>query len=107
MFNSAKRTIAGIAALAAATITIGFTANTADASTGCFSLRNGYTICTIDNGDYGTDKIGVWTPSDRRVATMSVICTGNGGNRWSANRNSSYVNYSDLTAIANWWCANY
>ena len=78
-----------------------------EASTGCSTLRNGYTICTIDNGNYGTDAIGVWTPSDRKVAHMKVICTGNGGNRWSANRNSAYVSYNDLQAVANWWCANY
>ena len=107
MFVSAKRTLATVAALAAATIGLGFSANKADASTGCQTLRNGYTICTVDNGHYGSDAIGVWTPSDYRVATMNVICTGGGGNRWEANRDSRYVSYNDLSTIANWWCANY
>ena len=65
-----------------------------------------YSICQTDNGDYGTDHIGVYI-GQTNVAFMNVICTGGGGNRWEGERNSSYVSYDDMQALANNWCRNY
>ena len=96
-----------MSAVAAAAITVAGNAPGAVAATGCFTLPSGWDVCTIDRGDYGTDSIGVFNNSDTMVASMRVVCTGNGGNRWSADRDTRYVSYSDLSAVANWWCRNY
>ena len=96
-----------LSAAAAASIDITGTGIGARAATGCFTLPSGWDVCTIDRGDYGTDSIGVFNNSDAMIAHMRVICTGNGGNRWSADRDTRYVSYSDLQTVANWWCANY
>ena len=95
-----------IAALTACmTIATGFAANPAEARTRCHDI-NGYDLCTIDNGDYGTDAIGVYHHGSR-LLTMNVICTGNGGNRWHANYDTREFTKSNLQNIANWWCKNY
>ena len=49
MFVSAKRTFAGIAALAAATIALGFTANKADATTLDIAIDDVFILNTGDN----------------------------------------------------------
>jgi len=96
-----------ITAVATASIAVAGVATGAEAATGCTTLRDGYTVCTIDRGHSGSDAIGIFNRYDQMVARMSVVCTGNGGNRWSADRDTRYVTYSALQATANWWCANY
>lgn len=96
-----------MSAAAVAALTLVGNAPGAVASTGCFTLPSGYDVCTINRGHAGTDSIGVWNTSDTMVAHMRVICTGNGGNRWEADRDTRYVSYSDLQNVANWWCRNY
>ena len=66
----------------------------------------GFDVCYRDNGNYGADRIAVWT-GDYNVADMTVICTGGGGNRWEATRDAQYVSYGDLEALANRWCRDY
>lgn len=88
-------------ALAGTLILAGTAANAKD---GCFTTSTNYTICTIDRGHSGSDAIGVWNQYDQKVAQMSVICTGNGGNRWSAN---TVNDRATMQALANWWCRNY
>ena len=94
-------------AVAAASIAVAGTATGSVAATGCRTLPSGWDICTIDRGDYGTDSIGVFNRNDAMVASMRVICTGNGGNRWSGQRDTRFVAYSDMQTIANWWCSGY
>ena len=95
-----------ITAVAATAIAVAGNAPAAVAGTGCVEMRNGWDVCTIDNGHYGTDAIGLFK-YNTMVASMRVICTGNGGNRWSADRNTQYVSYADLKSVAAWWCDNY
>ena len=78
----------------------------AKANTHCTTIA-GYDVCYVDNGAYGSDAIGVFLPNGQNVAYMDVICTGRGGNRWEAQRNTNYVSYGDLEALANRWCSNY
>ena len=66
----------------------------------------GFDVCYRDNGNYGADRIAVWT-NDYNVADMTVICTGGGGNRWEATRDAQYVSYGDLEALADRWCRDY
>ena len=96
-----------ITAVATASIAVAGVATGAEAATGCNTLPSGWDICTIDRGDYGTDSIGVFKQNDVMVAQLSVICTGNGGHRWTGERDTRYVAYSDMQAVATWWCANY
>ena len=75
-----------------------------NARTFCNTTSNGHTICRKDNGHSGSDFIRVWNPSGTVIADMSVICTGGGGNRWTAK--SSYSK-SEMQRLANSWCDNY
>ena len=77
----------------------------AEASTRCHNV-NGFTVCTTDRGHYGMDTINVYRKGNN-VASMSVVCTGGGGNTWNANRDRSVVSYQDLKTLAGWWCNNY
>ena len=76
-----------------------------EAGTRCQSVGR-YNVCRTDNGRYGTDYIGVFL-GGTNVAFMSVICTGGGGNRWEGDRNTSFISYGDMKALADTWCANY
>ena len=100
MFNF--KALAATALIAATSI---FVPAAVEARTTCERLGR-YNICRTDNGNYGTDHIGVFI-GQTNVAFMSVICTGGGGNRWEADRNANYVSYGDLEALANSWCRNY
>ena len=94
-----------LTAVATASIALaGFTTG-AEARTRCHDI-NGYDLCTIDNGDYGTDALGVYH-NGNRLLTMNVICTGNGGNRWHANYDTREFTKANLQSLASWWCANY
>ena len=94
-------------ALAAAAIAItGFTAMPAQASSRCHNI-NGYRLCTVDNGAYGTDHIGVYNSAGQNLLVMNVICTGNSGNRWQSSSARGEFTKPQLQAIANWWCAGY
>lgn len=106
MFNF--KNIAAAAAIATATLCTvdAVAALGAKANTRCTTLA-GYDVCYIDNGNYGADKIGVFLPNGQNVAFMSVICTGGGGNRWEGDRNTSFISYGDMKALADTWCANY
>lgn len=101
MFNF--KALVATAAIAATSI---FAPAAVEARTHCNTVA-GFDVCYIDNGNYGTDKIGVFLPNGQNVAFMSVICTGGGGNRWEADRNRQYISYGDLEALANRWCRNY
>ena len=96
-----------ITAAAAASICVAAAPMGADASTRCRTLPSGWDVCTIDRGHSGSDSIGVFNRADNMVAHMSVVCTGNGGNRWNGNRDTRYVSYSEMQTLANWWCAGY
>jgi len=101
MFNF--KTLLASAAIAV----IGLVATEAGyARTSCNTVA-GFDVCYVDNGNYGTDAIGVFLPNGQNVAYMNVICTGGGGNRWEADRNRQYISYGDLEALANRWCSNY
>ena len=101
MFNF--KALVATAAIAATSI---FAPAAVEARTQCHTLA-GFDVCYVDNGNYGTDAIGVFLPNGQRVAFMNVICTGGGGNRWEAERNTSYISYGDLEALANRWCSKY
>lgn len=73
------------------------------AGDGCYTARNGYYVCRVDNGDYGADWLGAVSP-DGRSTRMNVVCTGGGGNRWRANGSFSRT---ENQALASWWCQNY
>ena len=88
-----------------AILPISLAAPEAQAATRCHDI-NGYDLCTIDNGDYGTDALGVYH-NGRRLMTMSVICTGNGGNRWQANYDTNEFTKPQLQSLASWWCKSY
>jgi len=66
----------------------------------------GFDVCYRDNGDYGADRIGVWA-NNLNVADITVICTGGGGNRWEGQRDTRYISYGDMEALANRWCRDY
>ena len=76
----------------------------ASARVHCSETSNGHTICRKDNGHSGSDYIMAWNPAGTVVAEMSVICTGNGGNRWTAR---SAYSKSEMQKLANSWCDNY
>ena len=101
MFTNPVASFLTTVALAGACLVTGNAANAAD---GCATTSTGYTICTIDRGHSGSDAIGVWNQYDQKVAQMSVVCTGNGGNRWTARSSESRAT---MQALANWWCRNY
>ena len=95
--------------VAAASVAVCLTGNAfvteaASAYTGCRTLSSGWEICTLDNGDYGSDRINVYKPNGELATKMTVICTGNGGNRWSASTDQPKA---DNQKLANWWCAKY
>lgn len=96
-----------ITAVATASVALAGFSTGAEARSNCFTVRSGYDVCTIDNGHYGSDSIGIFNRNDRMVAFMKVICTGNGGNRWEGERDTAYISYNDMQSTANWWCANY
>ena len=68
----------------------------------CTTTTTGYTMCAEDNGHMGVDNITVWRGSER--TNMKVLCTGGGGNQWSANSNMSKAMNQ---VIANMWCDKY
>lgn len=76
----------------------------ASARTRCYTTSTAHRICATDNGHSGTDYITAWNPQGTVVSQMSVICTGRGGNRWSAT--SSYSKYENQK-LANSWCDAY
>ena len=95
-----------LAAVAAVTVCLTgnvFVAEAARAGTRCVNPSENVTVCTADNGDYGNDLIQVWKDG-RLITDMKIICTGNGGNRWSAKTSAQK---SDNQKLANWWCRNY
>lgn len=96
-----------LTAVATASVAIAGFSSGAEARTNCFTVPSGYSVCTIDRGDYASDSIGIFNRSDRMVASMTVVCTGGGGNRWSGKRDTSAVSYNEMQTVANWWCANY
>ena len=96
--------LAAVASLAVCLTGNAFVTEAASAYTGCRTLPSGWEICTLDNGDYGSDRINVYKPNGEVATQMKVICTGGGGNRWSANTDQPKA---DNQKLANWWCANY
>ena len=78
--------------------------DSASARVHCSETSNGHTICRKDNGHSGSDYIMAWDRRGNLVTEMSVICTGGGGNRWTAK--SSYPKYENQK-LANSWCDNY
>ena len=72
----------------------------------CADIARGWELCSIDRGHAGTDSVGYFRNGEM-VGYLDVICTGNGGNRWSGNRDTRYVSYQDMQNAANWWCRNY
>ena len=102
MFKSAKRTIAGIAALAAATITIGFTSNKADAASCHYG--QGYQVCFEADG-YNQYGHSLWNLSLRNNNTseiMRVACNGNYVSDW---RSRGGLSQSEASTLAAWFCA--
>lgn len=95
------RIASALAAVALGTFGI---AEGASARVNCSETSNGHTICRKDNGHSQADAIIAWNPSGTLVAEMSVICTGRGGNRWTAR---SVYSKSEMQKLANSWCDNY
>jgi aspartate oxidase len=95
------RIAASLAAVALGTVGI---AEDASARTRCHTTTTAHRICATDNGHSGTDYITAWNSSGTLVSQMSVICTGRGGNRWSAT--TSYSK-SENQKLANAWCDGY
>ena len=91
-------------ALAAVTLGAFFVPEAVSARTYCNTTSNGHTISRKDNGHSGSDYIMAWDRRGNLVADMSVICTGGGGNRWSA---KSAYSKSEMQRLANSWCNNY
>ena len=77
-----------------------------EASTRCKDLGGGVDMCFQDNGRMGTDMIGIWIDG-KNISVIEVLCTGNGGNRWSAQTKKNTLSYSTIQNVANNWCRNY
>ena len=75
----------------------------AQARTQCYDYPQEVTVCTKDNGDYGSDLIGIYTP-DGRESYMDIICDGSGGNRWQA---KGFMTQGYYQNVANDWCDDY
>lgn len=102
MFKSAKRTIAGITALAAATIAIGFTSNKADAASCTYG--RGYQVCFEHDG-YNRSGHSLWNLTLRNnytSETMRVACNGNYMTNW---RSRGGLSQSEANYLAVWFCA--
>ena len=102
MFKSAKRTIAGITALAAATIAIGFSANKADAARCTYG--RGYQVCFEHDGynRYGNSLWNLTLRNNYTSETMRVACNGNYMTDW---RSRGGLSQSEAQYLAVWFCA--
>jgi len=94
------------ASIALGTLAVGSVISAPNAhAAGCSHTSTGWTICSRDNGRMGIDRIGMVGPQGQEGG-MSILCTGNGGNRWQARGNSGMTR-SHYQSMANHWCANY
>jgi hypothetical protein len=102
MFKSTKRTIAGLAALAAASLAIGFTAPKAEAAR-CVYGHN-YQICFESDGynRYGNQLWNLVLRNNHATEYMRVACNGSYATDWQSRGGLSQ---SEANYLAQYFCA--
>lgn len=70
----------------------------------CSRTTTNWMWCTQDNGDFLPDVLQMTSPDGSKSTKITVLCTGDGGNRWESYGN---MTKEQNRVLSNYWCENY